>query len=347
MARIPQNMGGRAKPKLDKAVREQIAEYLLSGYAPEQVIQILVDRGFGLPVARSEVNKASASPYLQAGHRYVNRAKKRSWFLEIQAKLWRNKEASKAIPIIDSKDMNSKRFFEEFYANNTPVLIKNMVSHWPAMTRWNLDYFAENLGDAKIEVQFDRDSNSKYELDSIKHKKMMSFGEYISLLRKGEETNNYYVTANNGNTNAQALSWLWDDTEHMQGYLTKEKTPGFLWMGPKGTLTPFHHDLTNNFLLQIVGRKQVFLSPGFEVDRMRNSRHCFSDWSIDVEAAGRAEVNRRPGLVECVIEPGDVLFIPVGWWHYVKGLDMTFGMSFTNFVVDNDFYSMYSTYEQV
>ncbi len=347
MARLPQTAKIQSKPKLDKAVRQQIAEYLLAGYAPDQIVQTLIGQGFGQSIARSEVNKAATSPYLNAGKRYVERAKKRSWFLDIQAKLWRMQPHSKGILELDADQLTPQIFFSHHYATNTPLLVKNMVSHWPAMQRWNLDYFEEKLGDAKIEVQFDRDTNARYEIDSVSHKKVMHFREYIALLRKGEETNNYYLTANNGSTNAKALAPLWDDIIQLDDYLQPEKTPGYLWIGPKGTLTPFHHDLTNNFLVQISGRKQVVLAPGFEVDRMRNSQHCFSDWSVDIEGAANAEVGRRPGMVECVLEPGDVLFLPVGWWHYVKGLDMTFGMSFTNFVVDNDFYSNYSTYHGV
>ena len=42
-----------------------------------------------------------------------------------------------------------------------------------------------------------------------------------------------------------------------------------------------------------------------------------------------------------------MLFLPVGWWHYVRGLDITITMTFTNFVFDNDFYSFYSTYGEI
>ena len=45
-----------------------------------------------------------------------------------------------------------------------------------------------------------------------------------------------------------------------------------------------------------------------------------------------------------MIGPGEALFLPVGWWHHVDGLDQTIGMSFTRFARDNDFYSSYRTY---
>jgi ribosomal protein L16 Arg81 hydroxylase len=31
---------------------------------------------------------------------------------------------------------------------------------------------------------------------------------------------------------------------------------------------------------------------------------------------------------DCILEPGDMLFIPPKWWHYVKSLTVSFSVSF-------------------
>ena len=38
--------------------------------------------------------------------------------------------------------------------------------------------------------------------------------------------------------------------------------------------------------------------------------------------AGRAE------YAEALLEPGDVLFVPRGWWHYVRSVDVSASVSF-------------------
>ena len=37
---------------------------------------------------------------------------------------------------------------------------------------------------------------------------------------------------------------------------------------------------------------------------------------------------KKAEYVEGILEPGDGLFIPVGWWHYVRSLDVSFSVSF-------------------
>lgn len=41
---------------------------------------------------------------------------------------------------------------------------------------------------------------------------------------------------------------------------------------------------------------------------------------------------------EMILNPGEALFIPIGWWHYVESVDVSISVSFTDFNVSNDFF---------
>ena len=49
---------------------------------------------------------------------------------------------------------------------------------------------------------------------------------------------------------------------------------------------------------------------------------------------GKKEMEREfPGFLEAeyvegVVGPGDMLYIPQGWWHFVRGLTPSFSVSF-------------------
>lgn len=47
----------------------------------------------------------------------------------------------------------------------------------------------------------------------------------------------------------------------------------------------------------------------------------------DKAAAARARRFREVPFVDCILEPGDTLYVPIGWWHYVRGLSVSFSVS--------------------
>lgn len=43
-------------------------------------------------------------------------------------------------------------------------------------------------------------------------------------------------------------------------------------------------------------------------------------------ATGARRFSEVP-FVDCILEPGDTLYVPIGWWHYVRGLSVSFSVS--------------------
>ena len=271
----------------------------------------------------------------QAAATLQRRIEKRDWTLGIFGRLAAVRSVGLSIPTVDR--IEPERFFEDYYAANRPVVLTGLVDHWPALTKWSLDYLADKVGDSAVELQGQRTTAADYEIAKDRHKRLVPMSAVIELIREVGASNDFYVTAYNGSTNKETLAPLWEDIGGVSILRPTGGRDGFLWFGPKGTLTPFHHDLTNNLLVQVMGRKRVSMVPSWEVGRMRNSIHCFSDRSLTDWRDGE----KLPPRLECVIGPGDALFLPIGWWHHVEALDTSISVSFTNFAADNDFHLDY------
>jgi ribosomal protein L16 Arg81 hydroxylase len=42
-------------------------------------------------------------------------------------------------------------------------------------------------------------------------------------------------------------------------------------------------------------------------------------------------------MMEVIVEPGETVFLPLGWWHQVTSLDVSISFSFTNLAMPNQF----------
>jgi hypothetical protein len=348
----PGRAGGPASPQIqvgrafDDEWRRWIGENLLLGADPASIIEALAANGFAPQLAAMEIDAARRNPYLRASQTLQNRLKKRDWILACYRKLERLRPGSGEV---ERRQRPSRdEFLRDYYASNRPVIITGAMDDWPAMTKWSLDYFAETFGDREVDVQMNRDAAPNYEINSEQFVSRIRFGEFARMVRDAGSTNNFYMTANNNSRNRDVLPELWQDIREFPEYLRDDMPASrFFWLGPRGTITPFHHDLTNNFMAQVIGRKLVKLVPSWDMPLMMNFQHVFSRMDGRVTPAMPSPAFQQPQVLECVLNPGEVLFLPIGCMHFVEGLEVSVTVSFTSFAFDNDFSSFYETYGPV
>jgi hypothetical protein len=263
--------------------------------------------------------------------------RRREWLLDTIERQRALSARTGGVPRV--RDLSSEDFLDLFYAPGRPVVIEGEIDDWPALTRWTPDYLRAAVGDAPVECQAGRDANPDFELDKDRHRRILPFATFLDLIEAGG--NDAYITAYNSAGNAAALAPLQRDLGFLEKYLTRAH--GMMWIGPAGTFTPLHFDLTNNLLAQIVGRKRVTLLPPSEAPRLQHNRHVFSDVHDihDESRLAKYPAARDARRFEVDLGPGDLLYVPIGWWHQVRSLDFSAMLTYTNFLWPNEGHETY------
>ncbi len=223
-------------------------------------------------------------------------------------------------------------FFAEYFRANRPVILTDAMRDWPAMARWSPEYLQQVCGDENVQVMSGRDADPDYEIGSDRHRTDMPFREYVDKVVAAGQTNDFYLVAQNEFMSRPGAKRLHADLPGLPEYLD-ERRDGFvfMWFGPGGTVTPLHHDTTDIFLAQIRGRKRVTLIPADQKALVYN--HVGVHSQVDCERPDMIRFPLYRYVKRAVFElaPGEILFIPVGWWHHIRALDVSISVSFTNF----------------
>jgi hypothetical protein len=269
---------------------------------------------------------------------------KREWLLET---IERQRALVPALVAIDWRSgLSSEEFLERYYAQNRPVIIAGELDDWPALSRWTPEYVKATVGAEPVEFQGGRSLNPNFEMFKEVHRREAPFDVFMDHILRPGAGNDAYLTAFNSARNVHSLSALQADIGELDKFLDYSAggPKGMMWIGPAGTFTSLHHDLTNNFITQVVGRKQIKLMPAGEVGKLYNRNHVFSEITdidageIDIERYGRLPELR---IYDVVLQPGEILFTPIGWWHQVRALDFSITLTNTNFLWPNEAHATY------
>ncbi|MGH6741390.1 MAG: DUF6065 family protein, partial [Bradyrhizobium sp.] len=269
---------------------------------------------------------------------------KREWLLDMTE---RQRALSPATLGIERRaDLGREEFLERYYSTSRPVILAGKLAGWPALDRWTPDYLKAKLGDREVELQSGRTTDPEFEMNKDAHRTRARFDAFIDRIAAPDAGNDTYITAYNSVHNDAALAPLNEDLGELDEFLVRPASGpfGMFWIGPAGTFTSLHHDLTNNFVAQIVGRKRIKLLPPSEAGKLYNSIHVFSevpdldDPNLDID---RYSDLTRVRIYDLTLNPGEILFIPVAWWHQVRSLDFSVTLTYTSFIWENDGYRDY------
>src|SRR5690606_25176364 len=110
-----------------------------------------------------------------------------------------------------------------YYATNTPVVLTQAISEWPALQKWTPEYLRERYGDVQIEIVEGRDGNPYCDRQYERVKRSTTMRRYAQRVLDAGKTNDFYFIARNKNVELSGLSSLREDIRPLPPFIHPDR----------------------------------------------------------------------------------------------------------------------------
>jgi len=228
---------------------------------------------------------------------------------------------------IDRVDSISREDFVNNYLKpRKPLIIRKATESWPALQKWTFDYLKETVGDVTVPLYDSSKADPSKPINASAAE--MKFGDYIDLIQK-EPTDLRIFLFDPIKYAPKLLEDYRSPTDLIGGFL--DKYPN-MFFGGKGSVTFLHYDidLAHIFHTHFNGSKRVILFDNKWSERL----YCipFATYALEDYDIEHPDFNKFPALdgvegQEAILKHGDTLFMPTGFWHWMKYLEGSFSIS--------------------
>ena len=229
-------------------------------------------------------------------------------------------------PIDRVEHISKADFIINYLKPRRPLVISKATKTWPALQKWSFEYLKDAVGDQVVPLYDSSKADPAKPINASAAE--MKFSDYIDLIQK-EPTDLRIFLFDPIKHAPKLLEDYRSPTDLMGGFL--DKYPN-MFFGGKGSITFLHYDidLAHIFHTHFNGRKRVILFENKWSERLYKipfATYALEDYDIE-----NPDFNKYPALDgveghEIILNHGDTLFMPTGYWHWMKYLDGSFSLS--------------------
>ncbi|XP_072178522.1 tRNA wybutosine-synthesizing protein 5-like [Diadema setosum] len=209
-----------------------------------------------------------------------------------------------------------------------PVIITDVAHKWPA-AEWTLDELTRKAGHNKAFIRQQTDQES-YKVGKSYSIRESPLSDYISDIRaENSRAKSSYLAVQNIRSTFPEL----EADVPVPGYVGKLHGGPYLWIAMKGHYEFCHFDPDDGLLVILQGSKKVRLygcdlQPLYPNPLGSRGRTIQAQVNCDNPDTSAFPEFTRVQCHECVLNAGEMLFIPAFWWHQVTSLEMTISVNF-------------------
>jgi hypothetical protein len=222
-------------------------------------------------------------------------------------------------------------FKKNYYEPKIPLIITGLSKEWPAYKKWNWDYFKEIVGDKQVALYNNTKSDAYTPINTADDYK--TFAEYVDMIKEGPAAWRIFLFNIFDHAPQLIEDFTWPE-QLMKGFVKKYP---MLFTGGETSITHMHFDIDLSHILhtQFCGRKRVLLFRHEEQHKLYRKPFevlSLADFSNYSNRAEIPDYEKFPALkhavgYDLVLNHGDTLFMPAGYWHHMEYIDSGFAMS--------------------
>jgi hypothetical protein len=233
---------------------------------------------------------------------------------------------------------NLQTFRTEYYRpesrTSTPVLLSGACADWPGLRRWiDPEYLLRTAGSSLLQVEH----GETYFDNAIERLSMQNLLKHFSKVAPGEVSSLYLAATPLNEVNRAFWRDVWVPPwiSQLGGRLFSTN----MWLG-KGNRSGLHYDGMDGLLVVVCGAKIAYMCPPTDTKflyprSVLGQQHAsviptaltfdyLTSRTLPPSHEGSLQVLNQYPLLDhaefssALLQPGDALFIPKGWWHCVK-----------------------------
>lgn len=227
------------------------------------------------------------------------------------------------IETVEASDLSYRDFLKRFVHANRPVVLNGVAQNWPAMSKWQPEYFRKRFGKQEVAVAYDKYMPFDQFIDEVLASSEQAPGPYMFRLFLHEHMPELLADVIPQNKFAYprryASPLMPERVRRPDGYLK-------LLIGGPGSKFPVMHfdgDNAHAAITEIHGLKEMILFAP-EDSRFVYPKPGAGNVSL-VDNPHSPDLARFPLMAnakpyQVVLEPGQMIFIPSRWWHTARPL---------------------------
>src|ERR1700743_2914742 len=213
-------------------------------------------------------------------------------------------------PVTKLDSISPEDFKQHYYSPMKPLVVTGLAKEWPALTKWNWDYFKAAVGETEVGVYNNIKSDAYTPVN--KADDYMKFGAYLDMVKQGPVGLRIFLFNIFQHAPQLVNDFTWP--EHlMKGFV---KRYPMLFVGGAGSVTHMHFDIDLSHIIhtQFIGRKRVLLFPFQEQHKLyRKPWEVLSFVNFEKyfdENGNKLDLEKYPALklargYEVILEHGD------------------------------------------